>query len=366
MRGRRFWRYLPVILVLALAGFPAQGAVAQDQPPPPPATGRQAQPATIPDTCAAGTLYSQMDSPSSGWISSQASTRTGYTTDQAADDFTVPAGVGAWQVTAVQVAGSYFSGGGTKTVSGVNVTFYADSGGLPGSVINNYSVPAASVSGTDTGNFCVPLSPAANLAANAHYWVSVQAVQSNSWYWGWYERTVQSNSLAAWQNPSNGLGTGCTHWTPLGACYPGSSPDLLFSLYGTAPASLTGSTKQVSPLLPQPGSTLNYTINLVNPGQVLPSARVTDTLPGNATLVGSPTASSGSVSTGSGVILWSGSVDNNAPVTITYQMTVSAQIHQATAVINTAQIDDGQGNVLTRQAMAVVDGFGIWLPVVRR
>ena len=59
--------------------------------------------------------------------------------------------------------------------------------------------------------------------------------------------------------------------------------------------SLAGSSKSVSNLRPAPGDTLTYTLRLTNPGPVLPSARVTDTLPLNATLLGgSVSASSGS------------------------------------------------------------------------
>jgi uncharacterized repeat protein (TIGR01451 family) len=130
---------------------------------------------------------------------------------------------------------------------------------------------------------------------------------------------------------------------------------------------LAGSTKSVTPLLPAPGATLTYTLRLVNPGPLLASARLTDTLPANASLLtGTLSASSGSLSASAGTIRWSGPVSATVPVTITYRMTVSGAISQPTAILNTALIDDGLGHVLTRLAAAYVNGREEWLPGIFR
>jgi uncharacterized repeat protein (TIGR01451 family) len=130
---------------------------------------------------------------------------------------------------------------------------------------------------------------------------------------------------------------------------------------------LTNSTKSVTPLLPSPGGYLTYTVRLFNPGPLLPSARLTDTLPLNATLLpGTVTASSGSVGVSAGVLTWQGPVTAGTPITLTYVMTVSGALSQPTAVINTALIDDGLGRMLVRQVVAVVNGLRVFLPVLRR
>jgi uncharacterized repeat protein (TIGR01451 family) len=130
---------------------------------------------------------------------------------------------------------------------------------------------------------------------------------------------------------------------------------------------LNQSTKTVTPLLPGPGDTLTYTLRLVNAGPLLASARLTDTLPLNATLLtGTVNASSGSVGVSAGKITWTGPVSATSPVTVIYAMAVSSAISQPTAVINTALFDDGLGRVQQRTATAVVNGFGIFLPGIAR
>ena len=129
---------------------------------------------------------------------------------------------------------------------------------------------------------------------------------------------------------------------------------------------LTASTKTVTPILAQPGGALTFTVRLVNPGLPLPLARLTDTLPANATLLtGTLTASSGSLAAAAGRLTWHGPVSATSPITITYVMTTSASLVQPTAVLNTAQIDDGLGRVLLRQALAFVNGLQVFLPLLR-
>jgi hypothetical protein len=129
---------------------------------------------------------------------------------------------------------------------------------------------------------------------------------------------------------------------------------------------LTASTKRVSPLLIGPGGALSYTLRLLDPGPLLPNARLTDTLPANATLVsGSLAASSGTLAQSPGLITWHGPVSATTPITITYVMTVSAALSIPTAVVNTALINDGLGRVLPRTAAAFVNGLQAFLPLLR-
>ncbi len=85
------------------------------------------------------------------------------------------------------------------------------------------------------GTFTIALTTPAVLPAGT-YWVSVQAAMdfSAGGQWGWTERTVQSNSASAWQNPGGGFATPCTSWGPRAAtCLVGTDPDLVFRLSGT-------------------------------------------------------------------------------------------------------------------------------------
>src|SRR5207344_2297978 len=97
------------------------------------------------------------------------------------------------------VNGVYFNGLGPA--ASVNVNFYLNGGTLPGAIPaggNYFNLPM-----TDTaGNFSIPLPTAMVLQAGT-FWVSVQANMdfSSGGEWGWLDRTVQSNSPAAWQNP---------------------------------------------------------------------------------------------------------------------------------------------------------------------
>lgn len=150
---------------------------------------------------------------------------------------------------------------------------------------------------------------------------------------------------------------------------------------GAAPAgqpaagSLAGSYKAIDNLTPQAGQVVTYTIRLNNPGQLLPTARVTDTLPGNATLAGDRiAATSGSLAVAGGALLWSGAVTGTVAsgggVTITYAMTVSADLPTGAIVANTVAFDSGfdsgAGSVYTQTSSAVVSGLRLNLPFIRK
>lgn len=130
--------------------------------------------------------------------------------------------------------------------------------------------------------------------------------------------------------------------------------------------SLHNSRFDVTPLLPKPGDTLTYTLRLVNPGPLLASVRITNTLPAGVTYLGNLWASSGAYEETGGLITWTGTVDPATPVTISFAALVSEDILTPRAITNTVYIDDGQGNTLTRQAVVMVNGSGSYLPFIRR
>jgi uncharacterized repeat protein (TIGR01451 family) len=127
---------------------------------------------------------------------------------------------------------------------------------------------------------------------------------------------------------------------------------------------LQPSTKQVTPTAPRSGDVLTYTITLRNPGPVLSGVRVTDTLPAEVYYLGDLWASTGSYDQAGGVITWTGSVSTGTPVTITFGVTISQHITTPYIILNTALLDDGLGNVLHREAVALANGYTVYLPLI--
>ncbi len=132
------------------------------------------------------------------------------------------------------------------------------------------------------------------------------------------------------------------------------------------PASLQHSSVSTNPLLPAPGDLISYTIRLENPGRTLLAAEVTSALPVQVAYQGDLWASSGSYAESGGVITWSGMVHMGAPVTITFSARVDAGITEPTVLVNLVQINDGFGNLFERRAVAVVNGFGIYMPLINK
>jgi uncharacterized repeat protein (TIGR01451 family) len=129
---------------------------------------------------------------------------------------------------------------------------------------------------------------------------------------------------------------------------------------------LDGSAKWASSAAPAAGETIAYTISLKNPGPALDAALMTDTLPSGVTFAGNLTASSGTASESGGVVTWQGSVPAATPVTIQFEAQVDAGISGAQAVVNTAVINDGLGNIHQRQTTIIVNGLTTYLPLVAR
>jgi len=132
------------------------------------------------------------------------------------------------------------------------------------------------------------------------------------------------------------------------------------------PGTLDGSIKTVEPIQAGPGDTLTYTIRLENAGSCRADVRVTDTLPFEVHYLGDLWASSGSYGESGGVITWTGDVLTNGSVTVTFGVTVSGQITMPHAIVNTALIDDGRGNVWERRAIVTANGYAIHLPLIHK
>ncbi|MFO1339481.1 MAG: hypothetical protein U1F53_14875 [Burkholderiaceae bacterium] len=172
-------------------------------------------------------LYSQNDNDGGTGVTSQNFEASFDIYDNSgADDFKVPKGT-SWKVSSVDVTGVYYNGSGPAASE--HVTFYADAGGLPGAAVADFPASAGTDSG---GSFSMPVK--AKLKKGT-YWVGVQANMDFAigGQWGWEVRSVQAGNGAAWQNPGDGFGSGCTTWGSLQTCL-GYGPDFMFALNGKA------------------------------------------------------------------------------------------------------------------------------------
>jgi hypothetical protein len=217
--------------------------------------------------------------------SQDAETALDFFDSQAADDFIVPAGQ-TWHVTEVDVLGEYDSAG---PAASFHVFFYENGAGdLPGSLVasrleNPY---------TGSSDFVITLTEPVTLL-EGHYWVSVQARQDiiTSGFWLWHNRTVQSNSGAAWQNPGNGFGTGCVVWVRKTACaqLAQTAPDQVFRLVGISGGATP--TPTVTPsTTPTPTPTATATPTPTPTPTATPTLTPTPTVTPTVTPIATPTA----------------------------------------------------------------------------
>ena len=163
-------------------------------------------------------LYDQTANPSAeGGISSQVFPDAPTYSNQGADDFIVPSG-STWTVGHVYVAGSY-SSGALGEVPAVDVIFYNDAAGVPGTAVATFTaIPAQSDA---TGNVNAFLTAPVTLTAG-HYWISVAANMAfgtyGQWYWTKQAAPTIQNEFE-WQNPGGGF-AGCTSWCPASTQWP--------------------------------------------------------------------------------------------------------------------------------------------------
>jgi hypothetical protein len=152
-----------------------------------------------------------------------------------ADDFMVPSGH-KWRIKEVDVTGAYFSGSGP--VPDESVFLYENRTGkkaLPGHLL----AACHNIQGSDDNGSFVILLPKAcqtSLRGGYTYWVSVVATSSYPYgaIWGWETSHHSYGNPAAWENPRDGLGTGCITWRVMQDCLGsgGEGPDFMFVLKG--------------------------------------------------------------------------------------------------------------------------------------
>ena len=176
-------------------------------------------------------LYDQYNNASTTATNSQEFPDFATFSDFTADDFVVPGGQ-TWTVQSIDADGIPFNCTGSCVPDNFNVFFYTNSAGLPGTQVYSATAQTFVIAGS---TYTITLTTPAVLAAGT-YWVSVQAHEmfTGGGEWGWTDRTVQSNSPAAWQNPGGGFAV-CPTWMPKQAvCVPTSlGPDQVYRLNGT-------------------------------------------------------------------------------------------------------------------------------------
>src|SRR5690348_5693439 len=190
----------------------------------PPGQASTGQPGAAPAAPFA-VLYDQYNSAgASSTNSQQYEPGTNFTarTDQAADDFPLPADV-TWAITQVQVLGTASNASFQPTA--FNVFFYTSTGTLPGTPV--YS--ATNQLYTGTSDYSINLTSTAVLTGGISYWVSVQAVLNSnggSRLWSWGNRSGALNNPAAWRNPAGGYpSASCPNWTVRTTCLGSFGPD---------------------------------------------------------------------------------------------------------------------------------------------
>ena len=125
-----------------------------------------------------------------------------------ADDFIVPSGA-TWSVNHVYVNGTVSVAG--TVVPAVDVVFYSDASGYPGTAVATYTGISCVA---DPSGFINVFLPTTATLTEGHYWVSVAASMDfatyGQWYWTKEAAPTILNELV-WQNPGGGFG-GCTSW----------------------------------------------------------------------------------------------------------------------------------------------------------
>ena len=168
-------------------------------------------------------LYDQISNPSTGYIASTEFTDAANLdfTCQAADDFIVPAGE-TWNIGKIGVAGWIWYGH-VGTYDSLNVYFYNDDNGMPGTLAHSfedvteftvvYDTINGSVSSYYEVGFDTPLT-----FTEGTYWLSFNVISDYDvdGQWGWQQEanSPHLNNMFHWQNPGNGFGNGFTTWTP--------------------------------------------------------------------------------------------------------------------------------------------------------
>lgn len=187
--------------------------------------------------------------------------------NQAADDFIVPENA-TWQIEAVLIPGFYFNGEGAT--SEVNLFFYADDEGRPGTEL--YAATNSTAFADEAGEFYIDLSADPLELDEGHYWVSVQArldFSPNGDQWAWFEHVGQTHEPSVWRQPASS--GDCADWGErLALCDVGSEVDMAFRLDGTE--ELIAPQIEVTPeaisLTLDMGESESQSLEIANPGDL--------------------------------------------------------------------------------------------------
>jgi uncharacterized repeat protein (TIGR01451 family) len=129
--------------------------------------------------------------------------------------------------------------------------------------------------------------------------------------------------------------------------------------------------KSVSKNQATAGSTLGYTVVLSNSGTEWAGAMFTDTLPAGLTYVaGSLTVVGGPPGEGGNVITWSGAVNVNTPITLTFSALLDSSLPAGEVITNTAEVEvTATGEVLTVTTTTTIveqTDTNLYLPLISK
>ena len=199
------------IIVVALGVMLLSTSAVYAQPvPSAPYTGSPA------GTSTGDVLWSQLDDPTGSTFTDQSFEAAYAAYDSwGGDDFIMSVGG-----CATAGLGSLFTPG-QLTVAGsnpffVNVAFYADAGGLPGSIVCDF---AANANFSSAGDGDLTIDVEGCTLPLGTWWFSQQVRMDYNPFGQhyWATRISARNNPGVWKNPGNGFGYGCLDWQPANA-----------------------------------------------------------------------------------------------------------------------------------------------------
>ena len=203
-------------------------------------TGHYILTLALSDTISGQILYDQITTvtatgngiPSQEFEVSQASFNS-----EGADDFEIPITDGGWRISSLMIAGRQTLGPPPEVTS-VDVSFYEDANGLPGTLITTQTDIIPLLAEADDDLFVTMTTPV-DLPGGKKYWLSVVIDADFNTYGSWFWRNTAdiNGDEYTWQNPNDGFATGCTTWDTgsncgAGGASQGNPRDAMFSLCG--------------------------------------------------------------------------------------------------------------------------------------
>lgn len=132
---------------------------------------------------------------------------------------------------------------------------------------------------------------------------------------------------------------------------------------------LRGSYKSSTDTLADPGGIIDYSIVILNTSAAyyLTNSSCSDPLPQFTMYVpGTLAASSGSAEVVDNVLSWTGDVDPNTSITITFQVQLDQTLEGPYAIVNLAELNDKIGLPLTLRSLVLVDPLVMYLPIIAK